>query len=111
MTSSVSRSPWVASLQSTVAELVTELFNLLGTGNVPLIAFVLCVTAGVLSCGVLFSYMFVSFCELWTLEATFTAIRTLVSTGLIQNKRFGHVPFKHDQVNNIKYQCTFIVCV
>ena len=51
------------SLQSTVAELVTELFNLLGTGNVPLIAFVLFVTAGVLSCGVLFSYMFVSFCE------------------------------------------------
>lgn len=68
-------------------------------------------------CAELWCFVFLYVCqflwELWTLEATFTAIRTLVSAGLIQNKRFGHVPFKHDQVNNIKYQCIYLyrMCV
>lgn len=39
MTTSAGSSPaWVQSLQSTVAEIVTELFNLLSTGNAPLTA-------------------------------------------------------------------------
>ena len=72
-----SSSLWASSLQSTVANLVTELFHLLATGNVPLIE--------------LFLHVFLlnlyhhhhHHHRLDFSEASFGAIRSLVCGGLI----------------------------